>query len=1089
MDYGHQRYLDTLSSQKHIVLCAIERLERRLAEHLYEKQQWFKWVRSCQDTEEQQREHERKKVKAEAAMFKRHQRELDAHTQSLQAKEYAQKQETALDEAYQDRMSEMEKEAQEAEWDPIEDVMEDERQNFVDLIRHFLFLSKEDPALATNGSLLENIQTMHLNGEATPYPQPSEEPQPQPAGRNTSKKKKKKKKAAEPGSDVRPLDKSNHETLDEIKTRLKEGGKLAPVDGLQVAGTIGNPIELRGKIAPFADGEIEDILKDIPEIQTLLFCRLLLAHAAILPAAIKAGSVDEFLSDPEVSETDLRDLCLKMDKPNLQEVRDACADLTRGAEEGDEDSAVAETEYGSDEEARAKQSRREKAMGLRRNIKGREKWSSESEKQIQEGRERAISRMNKESMKADIGTEMIDFGDLDDTGKFRSRNIRVKICGKYIYNYPSEKAVSRGGWLHFCIIAKDSDLNDAIKLCRHWDEFWELNILSVYQYFPAANWSRWKGDIMRQQFLTLSGSRNQQFRRQHAVVEMRNFMCGHVNRDDPASRRFLQYLTLQTDSVLCLIRDAKSGKVLYKPPPSDSEDETDNRWLGRSKHGLGRATKNSWDIIEQVDANFFDRMDSVREWRFGFNDYYGVYVWDLVPAHDANHLYGTIVTHILKSITRDPQTKRIRDIRPDETIPSIWDESMEASFSFIDPNQPDGLAEDQHTSSFYQEADALEDQVLFPDDQKGAAAFKGNAVDRFLSNFPDWSRFVNDLSTDEEMCTDSDEEWEDEDHDNHLIDGPKQHLRVNDVEKSSSEESESISGSDDELVVTSIARNDPALRLFTKARDGNYTPLGDKFKSKALDKLSDEMRRDVLATKGWKSTHDYTDTRAEFMNFIDREKSKPMKLSWHRADLTPGADDRRREQARLVAAAKRYNLKKNPFKQFADLRFVNVHPERHRRMCADMVDARALITPFFPHKPNGPKTQPFTFTSQLLDQAARAQQTPAASRSTSSMKDRPKSFFSELDALDLPEQKAFTNVWDEFPRSWDNATRPILARLFKAGIISPCAANHVPGQVFSAHDPKTPNAPLDLFVDYRANADGSLIFPPSFKDPPPLTRC
>ena len=52
---------------------------------------------------------------------------------------------------------------------------------------------------------------------------------------------------------------------------------------------------------------------------------------------------------------------------------------------------------------------------------------------------------------------MIDFGSIDDDGKFQSRKMRVKICGKEIYNYRSEKAVSRGGWLHFSILAKDSD--------------------------------------------------------------------------------------------------------------------------------------------------------------------------------------------------------------------------------------------------------------------------------------------------------------------------------------------------------------------------------------------------------------------------------------------------------------------------------------------------------------------------------------------------------------------------------------------------------------------------------------------------------
>jgi len=91
--------------------------------------------------------------------------------------------------------------------------------------------------------------------------------------------------------------------------------------------------------------------------------------------------------------------------------------------------------------------------------------------------------------------------------------------GKYMYNFRSEKSLGRGGWYHFAVIAKDSDLYDvsvpnlimkivltvlqAIELCRNWNEFFELNILCVHHYFPAAKWTVWVGDLLRQQLLTL----------------------------------------------------------------------------------------------------------------------------------------------------------------------------------------------------------------------------------------------------------------------------------------------------------------------------------------------------------------------------------------------------------------------------------------------------------------------------------------------------------------------------------------------------------------------------------------------------------
>ena len=139
MDYGHQNYLDILSSRRSIVVRALERLERRVGEVLYKKQKWFKWVRQCQDDEETARENEKKKVKKEAALFKRHMREVQARMRELRAKEDLKRQEAYLDEAYNGRLSE---EEQEAEWDPIEDVIEDERGNFVDLIKHILLLTE-----------------------------------------------------------------------------------------------------------------------------------------------------------------------------------------------------------------------------------------------------------------------------------------------------------------------------------------------------------------------------------------------------------------------------------------------------------------------------------------------------------------------------------------------------------------------------------------------------------------------------------------------------------------------------------------------------------------------------------------------------------------------------------------------------------------------------------------------------------------------------------------------------------------------------------------------------------------------------------
>jgi len=75
-DYGHEKYLEVLQSQKGTVTRALERLERRTAEVIYGEQKWYNWVRECQDEEERGRQKEREKVRLEAALFKRHGRRL-----------------------------------------------------------------------------------------------------------------------------------------------------------------------------------------------------------------------------------------------------------------------------------------------------------------------------------------------------------------------------------------------------------------------------------------------------------------------------------------------------------------------------------------------------------------------------------------------------------------------------------------------------------------------------------------------------------------------------------------------------------------------------------------------------------------------------------------------------------------------------------------------------------------------------------------------------------------------------------------------------------------------------------------------------
>src|SRR4051794_26729944 len=124
-------------------------------------------------------------------------------------------------------------------------------------------------------------------------------------------------------------------------------------------------------------------------------------------------------------------------------------------------------------------------------------------------------------------------------------------------------------------------------------------------------------------------------RKSHAVFEARNFICAHIKRDDPASRRLIQYLSMQTHQVLLLVRDAETGRILIKPP----EEE---RWLYRKKVGLGRASKNEWTVIKKIGPEFFDEMDKWRSWNFSFQEYYDIYVWDQESGLSFPSLYNIV---------------------------------------------------------------------------------------------------------------------------------------------------------------------------------------------------------------------------------------------------------------------------------------------------------------------------------------------------------------------------------------------------------------------------------------------------------------
>lgn len=647
VDYGHQAYIDKLISHRHIVLKAMQRAEKRTTQVLYQKEKWFAWVRKVQEEEEATQEKEQKKVKQEAALFKRHVKKLEARLNRMRQKEEQKRQDAFLEDACRERMAMSAGEDDEA-WDPIKDMEHLKRNRYIDLIKHFLWLDVTDAE--------EELPALEEIPPLEPSPPPEPEAPPKKA------KKKAKAKAPKAGSrnstqpsttthtgqgrllaamrdgkypdidaELQEPDRNNIETEEEMRNRLSHGVKknYDNVWGFQIVGTLKNPYETHEKTAPMTNDEIESIVSDIRQTKLLLFCRLLLGHASMLPHALRANSVEDFLNDPQVAESDLRDLCLKVEEPTLQDIRDACADFARGDEaEKEEETDEADEEEDEDEES------------FEELLNGDSRYKNlHTENWLVDKFLAQLEKKNPSKKKL----------------KSKAKKTKVTVCGKSIWNHASERAMSRDGWLQFSVMAKDCDLKHAIQLCRNWAEFSDLNLLTLWQYFPASNWVSWGNNRLIQQlqelgffpyFVDLEAqqhSRHNQIggrsssRRQHDIVETRNIIVGHMKRNDPITRRFLQYLLMRTGDLLIMVRDGKTGRVITAPPE-------EQLWTYRMKQGLGRASKNEWRNVLEVGPLYFDMTDMLREWRFGFDDYYDVFIWDFVPCQSSLDMYNVVIT-------------------------------------------------------------------------------------------------------------------------------------------------------------------------------------------------------------------------------------------------------------------------------------------------------------------------------------------------------------------------------------------------------------------------------------------------------------
>ncbi|KAF5565793.1 major facilitator superfamily transporter [Fusarium phyllophilum] len=976
-DYGHQAYIDKLVSHRHIVLLALGRARKRLTAILYKKEQWYSWVRDAQDDEEANREKEQKKLKQEAALFKRHMKQMEARMELMRKREEQKLQDAFLEEAYRERMA-MNEDADDEAWDPIEDMEDEQRYRYIGLVKHFLWMEVEvDETTAEKPA-----PTDASSSKPAEEPAPAEEA-PAPTKKLKNKKKNKGKSNATANSspleelqnllgqkkllamqasgehstetELKEPDKKNIETEEEMRKRLSQGVKknLDNISGMQLVGTIENPHETWDKTAPMEGDEIDELIRDIREIKLLLFCRLVLLQASLLPAALRATTVQEFLDDTSVTEADLRDLCLKVAEPTLQDIRDACADFARGDKV--DDNIPVEDDDDDDDET------------MEQLLQGDKRYHHlHTDDWFKERVIKEVERRRFFKKKAKLSKHQ--------------RKTKVTICGKSIWNHASENAMSRDGWLQFSVMAKDCDLKHAIQLCRNWSEFSDLNLLTLWQYFPASNWTSWGQDRFMQQLQQLGffpyftdfdadkyshhhqiGGRSQG-RRQHDIVETRNILVGNMKRNDPVTRRFLQYLLM------------RRGELLV---------------------------------------------------RFGFDDYYDVFIWDFVPGEPHMDLYNIVVMELrnawrmrtprdmyvhmeflLRSLHRNEKTMRTRQIKPGENLKSLWDTIADERSEFrlfdvsnkkVTMRKDTELAESPYM--FYNKANEVEDAILFPDEltsDRKSVAFREirNGVASIEDGIlPSTARhFVKRL--------------------------------------------EAINKGKDPMKAMRMAKHDD---------QDNIWGLPKVWETALLQARSDKLKKSQKALlqrtgllNAYKTlSYDRRLEESDPMEMMERDRAFSFKESFHAGDLEQG-----------------YNAKYNLLQETLRAMLKTPHyPWPHSFIVQDIVQAFVMIAMFFPNS------------------------------DVAKLPTRDKEFWKEWKEFYKTERY----FGDVYPMEWSLAVRPIIAHLYQAGVIGPAYMQNHPevllGMVTANTELHRPNK-LDLFINYQDQyGNFPMTFPPTFVDP------
>jgi hypothetical protein len=271
----------------------------------------------------------------------------------------------------------------------------------------------------------------------------------------------------------------------------------------------------------------------------------------------------------------------------------------------------------------------------------------------------------------------------------------------------------------------------------------------------------------------------------------------------------------------------------------------------------------------------------------------------LAKAHRFVELreYYKLASPILKTLTRDKATMRARTIKPGEKAMSIWDEIIDprSTIRAYKQNQQEVKIAETVKYHIYNQADVLEDEILFPEEMsenRKNELFKENpsSIVKFERGGPqtDIRRFAYDL--------DSEDDIEDMD---------KSFRRRTEGKKAVSQSTPSNWPSDGEVDDNDDEWTDESESMSSSEGDGSLLPLHHGFMEKLTKSMKEGRIRDfakpLLENRGslpssihkiidadimatmrlslTKTDRDYGDyreetLRREYDRFMDRERSK-----------------------------------------------------------------------------------------------------------------------------------------------------------------------------------------------------------------------